>query len=184
MPGLTWPEHPETFEDTRLISNARNFTEADYQRLTEKIPKLLTDHVEYEDDDSSDSCDSCDDIGLCRMAHSRHLHKSLLRTIHSIFIKKSLPATSLDPVLAHSIARRTAFLLQTLFTRTALNRRSAVRVFRQFPHVFQTADFDNVPSNWESTKLAAEQLIGQAALDQETFTNFASRLEQAFKEQQ
>lgn len=173
--GLVWPEHPQTFNDSRLLSNPPDtFTD---QITSERIPHLLTDVDSSEDDEPLDT------LNPCKMSQSPHLHRSLLRTVYSIFLHKTRtnPTASLDPRLAHSIARCTALLLQTVFTRAALNRRSAVRVLKRFPRAHQAVDIDNVPSNWETTKLAAEQLVGQAALDQETFMKFADRVDKTFK---
>lgn len=167
---MTWPEHPQSFSQSRLISNPPNHTENVVD--DQKIPLILPN-----DSDSETSADEDDRHGLCKMANSRHLYQSLLLTVHSIYTRKS-HKSAIDPRLAHSIARRTALLLQTLFTRTALNRRSAARLLSHFSH---TADFDNVPSNWETTKLAAQRLIGQAALDKETFEKFSARLNDTFK---
>lgn len=174
--GLTWPEHPETFYDSRLICAPPTIKLA--EDSSTKIPNLLN----LETDDESES--EPEAIGLCKMSQSRQLHESLLRTVHSIYNQKTLNTntkSSLDPRLAHSIAHRTAFLLQTVFTRTALNRQSAVRVLKKFPEANEAADVDNVTSNWETVEMAAEQLIGQVALDQETFNNFSSRLDETFK---
>ena len=179
---MTWPEHPETFKDNRLICNAPNFSP---EKLNKRIPNLIFETNEETDEESDE-----ESAGLCKMTQSKHFHKSLLRTVHSIYHHKTTPATtnstdtpisSLDPRLAHSIARRTALLLQSVFIRSALNRQSALRVLKQFQHINETVDVDNVTSNWETTKMATEQLIGQAALDQETFDNFSSRLNGTFK---
>lgn len=139
--------------------------------------------IETEPEESTDEEGAEGSVGLCKITQSKNLYKSLLRTAHSIYHRKtsSTATAHLDPRLAHSIARRTALLLQSVFIRSALNRRSALRVLKQFQLVNETADVDNVTSNWETTKMAAEQLIGQAALDRETFNNFSSRLDQTFK---
>lgn len=173
---MTWPEHPETFEDSRLICSPPTV------KLTEDSSTKISNLLNLETDDESESEAEPEVIGLCKMSQSRQLHESLLRTVHSIYNKKtSNTKSSLDPRLAHSIAHRTAFLLQTVFTRAALNRQSAVRVLKAFPEANEAADVDNVTSNWETVEMAAEQLIGQAALDQETFNNFSSRLDETFK---
>jgi hypothetical protein len=181
---LTWPEHPETFKDSRLICGPPNLKLCPGQ-LSKRISNLLL--LAHDSDDSADETDE-ESVDLCKMTQSRQLHKSLLRTVHSIYNQKTcksnpndVSASILDSRLAHSIARRTAFLLQSSFIRSALNRQSAVSVLKQFQHVNETADVDNVTSNWETVKLATEQLIGQVALDQETFDNFSCRLDETFK---
>lgn len=201
---MAWPEHPESFKDNRLICNAPIF---DPEKTKKRIPNLVFKIGETEEgsgagdefESESDEDEDEESVGSCKMTQSNNLHKSLLRTIHSIYHHKSTAAVTttavtttaaattvapppfLDPRLAHSIARRTALLLQSVFIRSSLNRQSALRVLKQFHLVKETADVDNVASNWETIKMAAEQLIGQAALDQETFDNFSSRLDGTLK---
>lgn len=171
--GLTWPEHPETFQDSRLICAPPTV------KLTGDSNAKISNLLYCDEESESEEEES---VGLCKMSQSKQLHETLLRTVHSIYNQKTFSSTKhLDPRLAHSIAHRTAFLLQSIFTRAALNRQSAVRVLKQFPQANDAADVDNVTSNWETVAMAAEQLIGQAAFDRETFNNFSSRVDEALK---
>lgn len=156
-PGVVWPEHPQSFSGSRLMSGGQ---------------------ADYNQDLAAESDKQDGAVGLCEMAANPNLHSSLLRTCQSIYRQKTLK--EIDPKLSRVIAKRCALLLQTVFSRSLLNRRSASKILSNFPQT-HNMDTDNVPVNWEGTKAAARQLINQAALDAETFSKFSSRLHSTFE---
>ena len=108
------------------------------------------------------------------------LYKAL---VHSDPIIWNPQESSSSSKSIHISRHRSSLLLspQTVFRRAHLNRRSAVKLFansRKTP----TGSLENVPVNWEDLREAAKQIIGQAALDQDTFVKFKFRLEKLFKE--
>lgn len=184
---MLWPEHPETFSSSRLIEsslaetanlpgNAEGVIEE-----PETIPQLYTEP----NSDTSDNEDSAHATHHtpCEMSQSKALHKALVRTCQSIWRQKNAlknPSTEISPHLSHVISRRCSFLLQTVFKRAHLNRRSAVKLLQNFKEDCNR-DWDNVPVDWIDVKEASKQNVTQASLDQETFLKFKTRIEKLFK---
>ena len=179
LEGLTWPEHPETLSSSRLIEpslaeSVKLPQENEILIETKEIPQLFS---EFKEEDETDNQDQTP----CEMIQSMILYKALVRASQSIWNRKNPSSPSaIDPHLSHAIARRCSFLLQNVFRRAHLNRRSAVKLLRKFPQN-ANRDLENVPVNWEDLREAAKQIIGQAALDQDTFVKFKFRLEKLFK---
>ena len=87
----------------------------------------------------------------------------------------------IDPHLAHSISRRAAILLQAVFNRSQLTHKIAVNILKsKADERGLLVDVENIPIDWKGVKEATRQLIGQAAMDKETFTKFSSRLDVTF----
>lgn len=174
-----WPEHPETLSSSRLIeptlAESIKLPQEDNILIeTKKIPQLFT---EFKEEDETENQDQIP----CEMTQSMILYKALVRASQSIWNRKNISSSSeIDPNFSHAIARRCSFLLQTVFRRAHLNRRSAVKLLRKFPQN-ANRDLENVPVNWEDLREASKQIIGQAALDQATFVKFKLRLEKLFK---
>ena len=147
----------------------------DCESQPEDIPQLYTESSESDGSEGESE-------EICEMTQSKALHKALVRVCQSIWRQKRPPSSSpeIDPHLSHAISRRASFLLQTVFRRAQLNRRSAVKLLQSFPQN-RHRDLDNVPVNWEDAREATKQTIGQAALDQDTFVKFKIRLEKLFK---
>lgn len=200
VPGLTWPEHPQTFSHSRLISAASG--QIDYSLDKEEaefvgIPPHYISSDESEDSDSED--EESKPVPLCEISQNPKLHAALVRTCQSIYRQRSAEfkqtASSgeslieeIDPHLSHVIARRCSFLLQQIFSRALLTRRSALKLIQQIDSASQkqqqqvkNSDVENVPVNWEDTREATRQLVGQAALDYEVFSKFSARLHKTFK---
>lgn len=143
-----WPEHPESFHDSRLLS----------------------EHTEYDESEV-----------LCELSQSEQLQAALSKACQSIWRQKAPPSAHLDPLFLDSIAQRTALLLQATFDRAVLNRKSAIKILKKFPQT-TNVDVDYVPVDWQSSRAAAKQLIGQAGLDSTTFTAFSTRLDTIFSQ--
>ena len=207
--GLTWPEHPQSFDKSRLISGQEDLG-LDSGGVVKLIPKFYSSDSEDADCYPCDPCEStvtststsnststdtsASSLPLCEMTSNSRLHAALIRTCQSIYRKRiriqsknkqhQQASSEIDPHLSHVIARKCSFLLQSLFSRSLLTRRSALKILlRQQPDKLcqpQNMDFDNVPVNWEDTREAARQLVGQAALEHENFLNFLARLNRTF----
>lgn len=180
---MLWPEHPETFSSSRLIEESLAATaklpedDEDLTMEPETIPQLYTSPS-----DTSDTSDTSDSVSSSHRTNA--LHEALVRTCQSIWRQKNPldNSTEINPHLSHVISRRCSFLLQTVFKRAHLNRRSAVRLLQSLPEN-RCRDLDNVPVDWGDVREAARQIVGQAALDQETFYKFKMRLDKLFKKQ-
>ncbi len=189
--GLTWPEHPQTFSASRLIVGLQNYTEneiAHDTRQVEPIPQF------YTCDSESDSSETeSNTTPLCEMEQNPNLHSALLRTCQSIYRQKTennreLVSTldlsaEIDPHLSHVIARRCSTLLQQVFSRALLTRRSAIKLLRLNGQSRNT-DVDNVPVNWEDAREAARQLVGKAEIDFDLFLKVSARLTRTFTKKQ
>ena len=227
LEGLVWPEHPETFENTRLLSETfkTNLKPTDYQpqnqsnKLTAPFDypgalkrKLNLSELSSSEDEDEDENESEDDKNLnglefrpslCELSQSLELHSALKRACQSIWEQRiqkikfahatctdndaetsneyiDKPSSIIDPRLSHLIARRTSILLEALLSRSILTHRSATKILKSKINI-SDGDIENVPIDWCSVGKAAEQLIGQVALDRESFSRFSSRLDKTFK---
>lgn len=158
-----------------VASRAKLPEQGSFDEISE-IPQLYSE-IDEEDELKEDDTTE----GFCEMNRSKVLHKALIRTCQSIWRQKNPNSSSeIDNHLAHVISSRCSFLLQVIFKRAHLNRRSALRILQTFP-MNATKDLDNVPVNWEDVREASRQIIGQAALDQDTFLQFKKRLQSVFR---
>lgn len=133
LEGLVWPEHPETFEDTRLLSETFkiNLKPTDYQprNQTNKLtapfdyPNALKgkrnlseisssddneDDNEDEDEDDKDSNDLEFRPSLCELSQSLELHSALKRTCQSIWEQQIQKITISDATYTDKYAETNA----------------------------------------------------------------------------
>lgn len=192
---LTWPEHPQTFSSNLLLANHQNYSETDLSTDTHELdpisPFYIASDSETEDEliTENEVNSSVAPVPLCEMDQNKNLHDALLRTCQSIhrqklgksanFSENDLPPLEIDPHLSHVIARRCSTLLLQIFSRALLTRRSAIKLLQQNGQSRNT-DVDNVPVNWEDTREAARQLVGQVEIDHDLFLKFSARLTKTF----
>lgn len=105
---------------------------------------------------------------LSAMSESVELHDALEAMTRSIWHerrrerKTPAPATEIDPILARILARHCAAFIETVFDEVVLTRMRALVLLRRMSETGR--HMENVPSNWQSVREAANSLAGRTEM--------------------